>query len=86
MEIKMKNDDKTKGKTVHYGPLWECSMVISILNDAGIEAFLMNDSFATLYPLVAPQEGLSAHVMISENDLEKAEEILKTVTFESSGE
>lgn len=83
MEIKMKNDDQTKGTVVHYGALWECEMVINILNDAGIEAFLMNDSFATLYPLVCPQQGLSAEVMISENDLEKAKEILKTVKFES---
>jgi len=82
MEIKMKNDDQTKGTVVHYGALWECEMVINILNDAGIEAFLMNDSFATLYPLVCPQQGLSAEVMISENDLEKAKEILKTVKFD----
>lgn len=78
----MNNNDKTKGVIIFNSSLWECSIVKGILEDSGIEAFLINSSSANMLPFENVVDGIGAcKVMISENDLESASEIIKDIKF-----
>lgn len=64
---------------VFVGTAWQAGMVKSLLEDAGIEAFLLEHARATYNPgWNLPGEGGSVRVMISDMDLAEAKPIVES--------
>ena len=61
---------------VFSGKTLEAEMVKSVLENAGIEAFLQNEIIDSLYPAIAPGATGCTKVMVSNLDLEKAREVV----------
>jgi len=55
---------------------FEAGLIKAKLNDAGINCFLTNESYSALYPTLGKTFGTGVQVMIDEDDLEKALEVL----------
>jgi hypothetical protein len=63
-------------KLMNCNDSFEANLIKAKLEDAGIPCFLTNENFSSLYPLFPPA-WKEIQVMIREEDLEKAIEILK---------
>lgn len=67
-----------KPVVVFTGTTWQAGMVKSLLEDAGIEAFVLEHARATYNPgWNLPGEGGSVRVMISDLDIEVAKPIVE---------
>lgn len=55
---------------------FEANLIKAKLEDAGIPSFLTNENYSTLYPVMANTFGSGVKVMVNEEDLEKALEVL----------
>ncbi|MEI7830092.1 MAG: DUF2007 domain-containing protein [Prolixibacteraceae bacterium] len=73
----MDSKNEIKPVVVFTGTTWQAGMVKSLLEDAGIEAFVLEHASATYNPgWNLPGEGGSVRVMISDQDLEEAKPIV----------
>jgi len=74
----MKPTPEINPVVVFTGTAWQAGMVKSLLEDAGIEAFVLEHARATYNPgWNLPGEGGSVRVMISDLDLEEARPIVE---------
>jgi menaquinone-dependent protoporphyrinogen oxidase len=63
---------------VYSGAMWECGMVKSILEDAGIEAFLNNENLGNVAPWIAAPGGSGAiNVVVAKHDFQMASAIVQ---------
>ncbi len=62
----------------------ESNFLIDQLENEGIECFLTNENFTNLMPGFNGMLGSGIQVMINDNDLEKAQKILKTLSEEKT--
>ena len=73
----MNTNYKIIPEEVFSGKVWEAEMVKNLLENAGIPTFLQDEFIGSLYPVVAPGSFGSVKVMVSNLDLEIAQEIVK---------
>ena len=59
---------------VFSGEIWECGMVKSLLEDAGIEAFLNNENFGNVAPWIA---GAAVNVVVTKHHFQAASDIVQ---------
>ncbi len=63
---------------VFSGVMWECGMVKSILEDAGIEAFFNNENLGNVAPWIAAPGGSGAiNVVVAKHDFQTASAIVQ---------
>jgi len=63
---------------VFSGAMWECGMVKSMLEDAGLEAFLNNENLGNVAPWIAAPGGLGAvNVVVAKHDFQTASAIVQ---------
>lgn len=75
----MSENQEINPVVVFVGTAWQAGMVKSLLEDAGIEAFLLEHARATYNPgWNLPGEGGSVRVMISDLDLSEAKPIVES--------
>ena len=75
----MSENQEINPVVVFVGTAWQAGMVKSLLEDAGIEAFLLEHARATYNPgWNLPGEGGSVRVMISDMDLAEAKPIVES--------
>ncbi len=73
----MSKKDPNKPVTVFAGKLWEALLLKSLLENAGIEAFLKDDAIGTLAPWYASPGGTApVKVVIADSDLEQARQVV----------
>jgi len=73
----MKADDEVRPVEVFAGTIWEAELVKSLLENAEIETFLLDENTGTLAPwYTAPGGAGSVKVVVSNLDLEKAGQII----------
>ena len=75
-ESMMQTNDKIMPVEVFSGKTVEAEIVKSLLENAGIQAFLQNEMMDALYPVIAPGATGCTKVMVSSTDAEIAREIL----------
>jgi hypothetical protein len=83
----MKNEDSTKLIEVYDGTAWQAGIVISMLNDAGINAFLKDAILGTLNPWWAAPGGAGAvKIIVAESDAENAMQVVEEFEKNSKSE
>ena len=79
----MKHDSKIKLETVYASTPIQAGMIKSLLENAGIHAFLKDDHMGTIFPWHAAPGGAGAvKVLVSSDQLNEAREIV--ATYESN--
>ncbi len=74
----MENKDKITSAEVYNGPVWQAQMVINLLQNAGVEAFLQNEASGSLHlPWASPGGVGEAKVVVSGTNYEKARKIVE---------
>ena len=74
----METEEEIRPVKVFEGNDWEASMVKSLLENAKIEAFLIDNRMGVLAPWnVAPGGAGAVRVMVSNLDYEKAKEVVE---------
>lgn len=69
--------DNTKTVELYSGTQWEAELLLSLLENAKIEAFLKDEIMGTTFPWHASPAGASpVKVVIANTDLEIAQQIL----------
>ncbi|HYK75839.1 MAG TPA: DUF2007-related protein [Daejeonella sp.] len=59
------------------GTSWEAGMVKSLLENSGIEAFVINDTAGSIWPLQTVTDDLAVKVMVAEKDFVEAQKIVE---------
>lgn len=74
---KMKTEPKAVAVDIFAGNAWECGMVVTLLGDAGIEAYTKDAIMGTMNPWwTSPGGAGPIRVMISSLDVEMAKPIV----------
>jgi hypothetical protein len=74
----MKSKEDIKPVEVFAGDIWETGLVKSLLEDAEIETFLQDEFRGTLAPWqVAPGGAGAIKVIVSDNDYERAKQVVE---------
>lgn len=69
--------DNTKAIELYSGTLWEAELLLSLLENAKIEAYLKDEIIGTTFPWHASPGGANpVKVIIASTDLEIAQQIL----------
>lgn len=83
----METDDTTKLIEVYDGTAWQAGMVKSMLNDAGIEAFIKDAILGTLNPWwTAPGGAGAVKVIVAEKDAAEAKQVVEEFEKNSKAE
>lgn len=73
----VETEDDDVAVEVYSGSMWDCGMVKSLLNDAGIEAFLNNENLGTVAPwIVAPGGAGAIGVIVARHNVKDASKIV----------
>ncbi len=74
----MKANNQSKAIEIFAGTQWEAAMVQSLLENAHIEAFLMDEAMSSIAPWhTSPGGSAPVRVVVSDVDLDKAIGIVK---------
>jgi len=74
----MKANNKTKAIEIFAGTQWEATTVQNLLENAQIEAFLMDEMMSAIAPWhSSPGASAPVRVVVSSEDLDKAMEVVK---------
>ncbi len=74
MDTLSETEDDDLPVEVFSGEMWECGMVKSLLEDAGIEAFLNNENFGNVAPWIA---GAAVNVVVTKHHFQAAAAIVQ---------
>jgi len=76
--MNMKTDDKIKSVEVFAGTIMEAEMVKSFLENAEIEAYLINENTGTMAPWYTAPGGMGAvKIVVSSLDSEHAKQVVE---------
>lgn len=83
----METDDTTRLVEVYDGTAWQAGIVKSLLDDAGIEAFIKDGILGTLNPWwTAPGGAGAVKVIVAEKDASEAMKVVEEFEKNSTAE
>jgi len=73
----MNPNKATRRIEVFSGGFTEAAQIKSLLESAGIEVFLTNEMVGSMHPALSQFGGVTVGVLVSEDDLERALELIQ---------
>ncbi len=73
----MSKHQSTEAVVVFTGHAWEAEMLVNILENEGIKAFINNEVVGTLFPFYTTPGMGAVKVIVSESDAEKAKMLVE---------
>ncbi len=73
----MKKNNENQPVVIFTGHAWESEMLINMLENEGINAFINNEVVGTLFPFYSTPGMGAVRVVVSKNDVEKAKHLVE---------